>query len=43
VPDTTDWAPIPGVPNARWRAAKDPFKAGTKGPLYYDVAIGLPK
>jgi hypothetical protein len=43
VPDTTDWAPIPGVPNARWRAAKEPFKAGTKGPLYYDVAIGLPK
>jgi hypothetical protein len=43
VPATTDWAPVPGVTNARWRASKETFKAGTDGPLYYDVAIGLPR
>ncbi len=42
VPAATKWTAVPGVPNARWRASKEEFAAGTKGPLYYDVAIGLP-
>jgi Metallo-beta-lactamase superfamily len=42
VPPTPKWTAVPGLPNARWRASKEEFDTGTKGPLYYDVAIALP-
>ena len=41
VPNGEAWAAVPGLPGVRWRRAKDTFKTGTKGPLYYDVAIAL--
>ena len=43
VPDTEKWAAVPGVPGARWRMSKEEFGTGTKGPLYYDLAIKLPR
>jgi len=42
VPDSTTWKAVPGLPGVRWRRSADEFKNGTKGPLYYDVAITLP-
>jgi hypothetical protein len=43
VPAVTDWAAVPGLPDIRWRQAEETFETGTAGPLYYDVAIPLPK
>ena len=43
VPTSEKWAPVPGLPNARWRASGEKFDTDTKGPLYYDVAISLPR
>jgi hypothetical protein len=41
VPKDSAWAPVPGLPGVRWRRAPDDFASGTKGPVYYDVAIAL--
>jgi hypothetical protein len=43
VPKDSNWRPVPGVPGARWRRSEQPFVNGTAGPLYYDVAIALPR
>jgi hypothetical protein len=41
VPQGRAWTPVPGLPGVRWRRAAEEFRDGTKGPLYYDVAIAL--
>ena len=41
VPEDENWKPVPGLPGVRWRKSKDTFDKGTKGPLYYEVAIAL--
>lgn len=43
VPAKPQWTDVPGVPDVRWRASSEQFETGTKGPLYYDVAIALPR
>lgn len=40
-PSSPDWKPVPGLKNARWRCSTEKFRAGTREPLYYDVAISL--
>jgi len=42
-PKKEQWQPVPGLEGVRWRRAKEEFADGTQGPLYYDVAIGLPE
>ena len=42
VPTSTDWQPVPGLKQARWRCSAEKFLVGdNKGPLYYDVAFAL--
>jgi hypothetical protein len=41
VPQASAWADVPGLPGVRWRRASTEFTQGTKGPLYYDIAIAL--
>jgi hypothetical protein len=43
VPQDSAWVDVPGLQGVRWRRASSDldFKSGTKGPLYYDVAIAL--
>ena len=41
VPIGSAWKGVPGLPGVRWRRATEEFTNGTKGPLYYDVAIAL--
>lgn len=41
VPEKTDWAPIPGMKDAKWRKSSELFEAGKQEPLFYDVKIPI--
>lgn len=41
-PTATSWRRVPGKTGISWRKADVKFRAGTEGPLYYDIRLSIP-